>query len=144
MWYLQALENASHSSLSDILVDFFSFPHDFTQGSSVFDVCLEMHPQVCLQLTQMLSINLSEAPKAVTSSSGSLKLFKAILILVLSIATFPDFLSLKVKVFKVYLIKIASWEHSPDAVFSARERMDACMNYIWTSPKNLLAFVALL
>ena len=61
---------AIHSSLPDILADFFWFFHDATQGSRVFEVCRKIHFQVDLPLIQMLSINQSETSKAMTSSSG--------------------------------------------------------------------------
>ena len=76
IWHLQASGNCTqgwtrlvevHSSLPDILADFFRFSH--TQGSSVFEVCPKIHPQAFFRLTQVLSVKLSEAAKAMTTSS---------------------------------------------------------------------------
>ena len=69
IWHPQASGNGTqgwtryvevHNSLPDILADFFWFTHDVTQGSGVFEACLEIHPQVFLWLTQMLSVNLNQ------------------------------------------------------------------------------------
>lgn len=47
-WHLQATGNCTvHTFLSDIWADLLS--------NMLYQVCLKIHPQVCLQLTQMLS-----------------------------------------------------------------------------------------
>ena len=82
MWYLHTSGHLTQRwtrleevhSPPDILADFYLSSHDVTEGSSVFEICIKMHPQTCLQLTQMLSLNQSDASKAMTSSSGLFQL----------------------------------------------------------------------
>ena len=54
---------------SEVLADIFCFSHDVKQKGTEFEIGLE-GPQVNLQLTQMMSISLSEASKAMTSFYG--------------------------------------------------------------------------
>lgn len=55
-WHLQTSGKSTQrwsscwgSSLLDLLADFFWFSHGATQGSSVFEDCLKIHPHLCLQ-----------------------------------------------------------------------------------------------